>query len=264
MKLALVSDIHGNLEALDAVLAELDRTVPGARLVCGGDIVGYGPDPEACIARLRDRGAVCVIGNHEEMVLGRRDFSHCVHAGIVAAVWTRTALSSAAREYLERLPPWVEAAPGVIVCHGNLESSETYVSTPERAEAAMTQLRARHPGARVLVCGHTHHQAVHQEDGGFQLVTAPREQELRWPCLVNPGSVGQARDSTKPMARYAVLDIEGRRISFHELTYDPASTLRKLRQAGLVAKVTLPPPKGWRRWVERWKTRWARYRASSR
>jgi predicted phosphodiesterase len=261
VKLALISDVHGNLEALDAVLAELDRTEPGARLVCSGDIVGYGPDPEACIARLRDRNAVCVIGNHEEMVLGRRDFSRCVHAGIVAAVWTRTALSGESRAYLERLPAWVEAAPGVIVCHGNLASADTYVSTPERAEEALAQLRAGHPNACVLVCGHTHHQALHQKVGGFQLVTAPRDQALEWPCLINPGSVGQARDGTAPRARYAVLDVEGHRVSFHELTYDPVPTIRKLRSAGLVAKVTLPPPQGWRRWVEGWKTSWARYRA---
>ena len=91
MKLALISDLHGNLEALDAVLRDLDRVSPGARLVCAGDVVGYGPDPEACIGRLQERDALCVMGNHEEMVLGRRDFSRCVYAGIVAAVWTRRA-----------------------------------------------------------------------------------------------------------------------------------------------------------------------------
>jgi putative phosphoesterase len=242
VKLALISDLHANLEALDAVLRDLDGSSPDARLVCAGDVVGYGPDPDACIERLQERAALCVMGNHEEMVLGRRDFSRCVYAGIVAAVWTRRQLSPAARAYLEALPAYLRIGP-VVVCHGDLDSADTYVSTPGQAEAALAQLRARHPSAEVLVCGHTHHAA---------LFTKP---PLR---LINPGSVGQARDG-KPLASYALLDTASGRVSFHSVAYDHGATLRKLRAARLVAQVTLEPPQGvWRR-VERYKTRWARY-----
>ena len=258
MKLALISDLHGNLEALDAVLRELDRASPGARLVCAGDVVGYGPDPEACIARLREREALCVMGNHEEMVLGRRDFSRCVHAGIIAAVWTRRQLSPGARRFIEQLPYSVEAAPGVIVCHGDLQSADTYVSTRESAEEALAQLRARHHAADVLVCGHTHHAALFTADQGFQLVEDGAEYTLADPCVINPGSVGQARGGA-PLASYALLDTEQRRVSFRAMAYDYRETIRKLRAAQLVAQVTLEPPQGvWRR-VERYRTRWARY-----
>ena len=258
MKLALVSDLHGNLEALDAVLRDLDRASPAARLACAGDVVGYGPDPEACIERLRARGALCVMGNHEEMVLGRRDFSRCVHAGIVAAVWTRRHLRPGARSFIERLPYSVEAVPGVVVCHGDLESADTYVSTRERAEAALAQLRARHPSAEVLVCGHTHHAALFTRDAGFRRVDGAAEYAFAAPCIINPGAVGQARDAA-PLARYAVLDAERRRVSFRAVPYDHGTTIRKLRAAKLVAQVTLEPPQGvWRR-VERYKARWARY-----
>jgi predicted phosphodiesterase len=260
VKLALISDLHGNLEALDAVLRELDRSSPGARLVCAGDVVGYGPDPEACIARLQERDALCVMGNHEEMVLGRRDFSRCVYAGILAAVWTRTQLSAAARSFITRLPDSLEAAPGVVVCHGDLESADTYVSTRERAEEALAQLRERHPAAEVLVCGHTHHAALFTRDSGFQVVDRPGERRLpaAGHCVINPGAVGQARSAT-PLASYALLDMERRRVSFHTVAYDYGATIRKLRAAKLVAQVTLEPPRGiWRR-VERYKTRWARY-----
>jgi predicted phosphodiesterase len=259
LKLALVSDLHGNLEALDAVLRELDRTSPGARLVCAGDVVGYGPDPEACIARLQEREAPCVMGNHEEMVLGRRDFSRCIYAGIVAAVWTRRQLSAPARAYLDALPPYLRM-DSVVICHGDLTDADTYVSTPERAEAAAAQLRAQHPSAEVLVCGHTHHAALFTREGGFQLVNGPRECELpaSGHCVINPGSVGQARGAA-PLACYAVLDMERRRLSFRQVAYDYRTTLRKLRAAKLVAQVVLEPPQGlWRR-VERYKTRWARY-----
>lgn len=243
MKLALVSDLHANLEALEAVLADLDRASPGAQLACAGDVVGYGPDPEACIARLKERGALCVMGNHEEMVLGRRDFSRCGYAGIVAAMWTRSRLSAPARAYLERLPSSLEASSGVIVCHGDLSSADTYVSTPERAARALAELRERHPSADVLVCGHTHHAALFRHEGAL---------------LINPGAVGQAR-SGAPLARYALLDTGARRVSFREVAYDYRATLRKLRAAKLVAQVVLEPPQGVRRRVEKVKARWARY-----
>jgi len=262
VKTALISDVHGNLEALDAVLRDVDRIDPGAKLVCAGDIVGYGPDPEACIARLRERDALCVMGNHEEMVLGRRDFSRCVHAGIVAAVWTREHLSAPARAFLEALPHEREVGSGVVVCHGDLSSADTYVSTREQAEEALAQLRAFSPEAAVLVCGHTHHAALFTPDRGFRLVSTPGDHELgrAHPCLINPGAVGQSRDS-QLFARYAVLDVEGQTISFRALPYDHLTTIRKLRQARLVARVVLLPPRGlWRR-VEAYKTRWARYRA---
>jgi predicted phosphodiesterase len=258
--LALISDLHGNLEGLDAVLRDLDRASPGARLVCAGDIVGYGPDPEACIARLRERDALCVMGNHEEMVLGRRDFSRCVYAGIVAAVWTRSRLGSAARAYLEALPPYLRIGPSVVVCHGDLVSADTYVSTRERAEEALAQLRARQPSAEVLVCGHTHHAALFTHKEGFQPLRANAHYPLTVPCVINPGSVGQARGAA-PLASYALLDMERRRVWLREVAYDYRTTLRKLRAAKLVAQVVLEPPQGiWRR-VERYKARWARYRA---
>jgi predicted phosphodiesterase len=260
VKLALISDLHGNLEALEAVLRDIDRTSRDAELVCAGDIVGYGPDPEACIARLRERRALCVIGNHEEMVLGRRDFSRCVYAGIVAAVWTRAQLTASARAFMELLPDKLEVAPGVLVCHGDLVSADTYVSTPERAEEAMAQLRTIRPQASVLVCGHTHHAALFTRDGGFRLVRGSSDHRFArgHPCLINPGAVGQARDA-KPLARYAVLDLERRAVSFREVPYEHLTTIRKLRAAKLVAQVVLQPPQGlWRR-VEGCKARWARY-----
>jgi predicted phosphodiesterase len=262
VKLALISDLHGNLEALEAVLRDIDRSSLDARLVCAGDVVGYGPDPEACIGRLQERAALCVMGNHEEMVLGRRDFSRCVHAGIVAAVWTRKQLGPAARAYLEALPPYLRIGSSVVVCHGDLESADTYVSTPERAQAALAQLRADHPECEMLVCGHTHHAALFTPERGFQLIAAASDHRFVR-GVINPGSVGQARDG-EPLASYAVLDTECGRVSFRQVAYDYETTLRKLREAKLVAQVVLEPPQGvWRR-VERYRALWARYWAERR
>lgn len=267
MQLALLSDVHANLEALDAVLADVARRSSSAQLVCAGDVVGYGPDPEACIARLRDARAVQVSGNHEEMLLGSRDFSRCVYAGVHSALWARARLARETREYLGKLPAWADAAPGVVVCHGDLVSADRYVSTAARAGAALEQLRALRPEARVLICGHTHRQVFFTPREGF-LPMAPAS-EWKLPegerCLINPGSVGQERreraTSERPLARYAWLDLERGRVTYLGVPYDHATTLYKLRRAGLVAQVVLTPPRGMRRYLEHLKLSWARRRA---
>src|SRR6185503_12823480 len=144
-QLALLADVHANLEALNAVLRDLSQRAPEAQLVCAGDSLGYGPDPDACLQLLAERNAVLVRGNHEEMVLGQRDFTECVHAGIVAAAWTREKLSGSSLELVERLPLWTEPARGVVVCHGDLTNAGTYVSDRPRALAALHQMRELRP-----------------------------------------------------------------------------------------------------------------------
>ena len=260
-QLAMIADIHGNLEALDAVLADINRLAPEASLACAGDIVGYGPDPEACIARLRALDVQCVMGNHEEMLLGKRDFSRCVYAGVKSAIWARKRLGSEARAFLEALPSSREVAPGVVVCHGDLESADTYISDPQRAAVALTQLSRQWPEAEMLVCAHTHHPAIYTATSGFELVPVPAARAVDGgePCIVNPGAVGQSRD-TRAVARYVILDLEQRQLSFHELEYDHQTTIRKLRRAGLVPQVVLKRPEGAiAQRIEWYKLRWARY-----
>lgn len=267
-RIAVISDIHGNLEALEAVLADLDARAPGAAIACAGDVVGYGPDPWACLDRLRARGAAIVMGNHEEMVLGLRDFSACVAAGIHAAVWTHRRLTPETRAALEALPRWVEASPGVVVSHGDLRSAGTYVSTPERAREALRQLEAERPGARVLVVGNTHSAMFYGKadgldaDESFRLMQPGETVTLRpdAPCLINPGAVGQARGGA-PLAAYAVLDLGRDEVSYVAVPYDHETTLAKLRRAGLVARVVMEPPGGLGRRLERARTSLARRRA---
>jgi len=263
VRLALLADVHGNLEALTAVLADLDRRAPDARLVCAGDLVGYGPDPDACIDRLRDRGASCVSGNHEEMVLGRRDFARCVRAGIIAALWTRAHLGDGQRRFLCGLPARCAPVDGVVVCHGDLRSADSYVSDAPRAAAALAQLQQDEPTARLLVCGHTHQRMVcGLESGpaatpGDVVVPLP----LGEPWLVNPGAVGQAR-AGGPVASYAVLDLDRATVSFAAVGYAHAATVRKMRRAGLVPRVVLTPPRSaLGRRIEHLRLRWARQRA---
>jgi diadenosine tetraphosphatase ApaH/serine/threonine PP2A family protein phosphatase len=257
---ALLADVHGNLEALEAVLAHL-ADWPGARLISAGDLVGYGADPEACIERVRARDAVCVAGNHEAMVLGQLGFDRCVHAGIRAALWTRAALSGSSRAWLAGLPRTRAASGELMVCHGCLDDPEFYVSTPAHAEAALERLAREHPGIRVLVCGHTHRPMLHVAGEPRPVrvgVTLPLPREGR--CLVNPGAVGQSRDG-RPLARYVRYDDERGAVTFFELAYDDQRTCEKLRRAGLVPRVAFRPPRGARRQLERLRNRWARWAA---
>lgn len=258
--LALLADVHGNLEALDAVLRDVDRRAPGARIVCAGDVVGYGPDPEACLERLLARRAVVVRGNHEEMVLGWRDDRHCVAAGILAVAWTRERLSRGARKALSALPPVAAVEHGVVVCHGDLDDAGTYVSDAPRARHALDRLRALRPHARILVCGHTHGaMCFSRGTGGAPILPGvPVDIDNEELTLVNPGAVGQARDGTLE-ARYALLDPRRGRAAFVSVPYDHAATVEKLRRAGLVARVTLDPPRGARQHLESVKTHAARF-----
>jgi putative phosphoesterase len=260
MRLVLISDVHANLEALDAVLAHAAAWRPDA-IACAGDLVGYGPDPDACLERLREQGALCIAGNHDGMVLGTLGLERCVSAGVRAALWTRRTLSARGRAYLAALPA-TRRIGDVVLCHGTLDDVRQYVATPRAADAALDVLARREPGATVLVAGHTHHQVLHQPGApwrppppGVRLRLAPGR---RW--LVNPGSVGQSRDRA-PLARYARYDTAAREVEFCELSYDHAVTVAKLRRAGLFASVCLPPKTGLARRLDGLRTRWVRLRA---
>lgn len=261
MRWALLADVHGNLEALCAVLRDLDDW-PDHRLVCAGDIVGYGPDPEACVQLLAERNAVCVFGNHEAMVLGRIDFQRCVHSGIRAAVWTRGQLSRSGLQWLARLPQVARPAPELVVCHATLDDFQSYVTSEGHARPVLAAVATQFPGAAVITTGHTHFAAFHRSGRAFRHARAGTAEEVLAGelHLVNPGSVGQARDG-KLLARYARYDSERGTVSYRGLAYDPAPTLKKLRTAGLVAKVCYAPQVGWLEGkVQRARTQWARDR----
>jgi predicted phosphodiesterase len=261
MRWALLADVHANLEALRAVLRDLEGW-PGYRLLCAGDLIGYGPDPTACLELLFERNAVCVAGNHEAMVLGRLGFERCVHAGIRAVVWTREVLPGWALDQLAALPQVARPKPELMVCHAAPDDVQTYLSSPERAAPILELLEQESSPPSLLVCGHTHFSALYARGGpwrspagGCSEVLVPNRLHL-----VNPGAVGQARDP-RPVARYARYDEETRTLSYRAVSYDHALTVRKLRDVGLVPRVCLPPPSGFiEKRIENARTRFARFR----
>jgi diadenosine tetraphosphatase ApaH/serine/threonine PP2A family protein phosphatase len=260
MRWLLLADIHGNVEALSAVLSHA-QDWPDAGIIVAGDTVGYGPDPEACIELLAERDARCVAGNHEGMVLGRIGLGQCNHAGILAARWTREVLSARAWRWIAALPEARLVADHLLVFHGDLDDPTRYLDRASRADALLASLAGRGIAATRAVCGHTHHPSVHREGEADPWARPPvrvpislrREQR----CLLNPGAVGQSRFES-PIARYARYDDEADVIVFHAVPYDDQAVCRKLRRKGLVPRVTLPPATRIEREIERLQTRWAR------
>jgi len=230
VRVAVVSDIHSNVEALDAVLAAADEA-GCERLIVLGDIVGYGPDPDAVIERLRERDAVAIAGNHDLAAVGVFDVQWFNEVATIAIAWTSEVLSAEGTAYLSTLQPTRTTADGVLV-HGSV-----------RDPVAEYLLSADDAGASfdlgdfvVAFFGHTHLPTVFRRrpDGfvngwvmteGEAIALVPGER-----YMLNPGSVGQPRDRD-PRASFLVWD--GERAIGHRVPYEVERTASKIRDAGL-------------------------------
>ncbi|HKP91095.1 MAG TPA: metallophosphoesterase family protein, partial [Thermoleophilaceae bacterium] len=213
-RIGVIADVHGNLPALEVALRELDREGVD-RLVCAGDLVGYGPFPNECVARVREAGAACVAGNHDLMAIGRLDEGHADGLARETIAWTRGALAPGVPDYLGSLRPSV-TEEGLTMAHGSVDDPTVYVY----ADGAATQLAAVPAGA-LLVLGHTHVPLAFGErrgalvDGRAGDVAIEAGERL----LVNPGSVGQPRE-WRVLVRFAIVDLGAARVSFRALGYD--------------------------------------------
>lgn len=231
MRYALVSDIHANLEALEAVLAAIDRERVD-RILCLGDVVGYGASPNECVKWLAVVGAMCVAGNHDRAAIGLRDTSTFGRAARRAMTWTRRLLTAPSHDYLAALPLVRTMPGGVLLFHAALHPSpndELHLSTLPRIEQSLRALRDDFEGARVGLFGHTHRPGAFRARGGA-FGPAPGERVLLDEgahYLVNPGSVGQPRDGD-PRASFAILDTGARCVKFCRTNYDAALAMAKL------------------------------------
>jgi diadenosine tetraphosphatase ApaH/serine/threonine PP2A family protein phosphatase len=230
MRVAVVSDIHSNLHALEAVLAAIEAEAPD-ELWCLGDLVGYGPRPNECCTSIAARADVCLAGNHDLVVLGTLDMSDFAGEAAAAALWTRGVLDADARSFLAPLEPQARRGD-VALFHGSgRDPVWEYVLSDD---AAWWTFQAT-PEPLVLV-GHSHVPLMISFDGEElegSLAEEGADVDLsgkRW--LLNPGSVGQPRQGD-PRAAYLLLDLDAQRASFRRAEYDIERTQAEMREAGL-------------------------------
>jgi diadenosine tetraphosphatase ApaH/serine/threonine PP2A family protein phosphatase len=231
MRVAVISDIHANLHALDAVLEVIDAEPPDA-IWCLGDLVGYGPRPNECCARVRERADVCLVGNHDLVALERLSIEDFNFEAASAARWTREELDVESRTFLESLEPLAELERAQLFHASARDPVWEYVLSNEAALATM-----RLTTAPLVLVGHSHVAlSIVLEDQGFVSGgLAPDGARIELGAerrLLNPGSVGQPRDGD-PRAAWLLLDFEARFASFRRVAYSIERTQRELRDAGL-------------------------------
>jgi diadenosine tetraphosphatase ApaH/serine/threonine PP2A family protein phosphatase len=231
MRAAVISDIHGNLPALEAVLAAVDSEQPD-ELWCLGDLVGYGPWPNEVTGIVRGRADVCLVGNHDLVALGTagvgvEDFNP---EAAEAARWTAGELSEGTREFLESLEPNAARHDTGLYHASPREPVWEYVLSVEAAAAAFAAVPDR-----LILVGHSHVALAFALDGdrvAGDVVRGGEEIDLGARHLLNPGSVGQPRDGDR-RAAWLLLDLSARQARFERVEYDVARAQDEIRARGL-------------------------------
>ena len=211
MRVGLISDVHGNRVALEAVLADMP---PVDRLACAGDVVGYNPWHADCVDAMRERGVPTVMGNHDRAVAGGTDFAFNSMAG-AGVRHAREALDDGQLEWLAALPNERTVCEGSVrLVHGHPDDPNRYTYPAQFGPHLLGE-------EDVLVLGHTHVQHHERYEAGV---------------VVNPGSVGQPRDGD-PRAAYAVLDLDGLQVEERRVEYDIDEVTAAIASAGLPAEL---------------------------
>jgi predicted phosphodiesterase len=229
VRIAVVSDIHSNLAALESVLAAVDASPPD-EIWCLGDVVGYGPRPNECCAIVEERADICLGGNHDLAVRGTIDLDEFRGDAAVAASWTRTVLTKSAQAFLDRLEPEGERGE-IALYHGSARDPVWEYVLSDEAAAATLALSPR----PVVLVGHSHAALeVRWSNDTLTGGLAPNGAvvALHGRVLLNPGSVGQPRDGDR-RAAYLVLDLDAGTASFHRVDYDIERTQSEMRAAEL-------------------------------
>lgn len=235
MRYGVISDVHGNLHALRAVLAVLAREGVDAYL-CLGDTVGYGAFPNECVAAVTGLSGAAVAGNHDLIALALLSDGRCTPLARESLRWTSRVLTDETHQRLAALPICA-VAPGIVLAHGSPDDPQEYVRSPGRADELLDRLPSVRTDSDVLLLGHTHEPWAYARHGGTLLRGAAGMVALRpgETHLLNPGSVGQSRDQLA-RARFLVLDLDERFAHFRAVRYDVAGCRAALRRAGLFSR----------------------------
>lgn len=239
MRLALMSDIHGNIQALDACLQHA-RVQKAQRFAFLGDMVGYGADPGAVLDRvmlLTEEGATVLKGNHDEMAV--RPPAEIKNVGSSTAAWTHAQLSTEQLAWLDALPLSAQLDK-ILLVHSSADGPQLwrYVYDERAATASLDAATQSFSGVCYVFGGHVHEQSLYYRGSAASLmkftpqpgVAVPVPCHRQW--LSTVGSVGQPRDG-KPEAMYALIDTERWQLTFHRVPYDHVAAAWAIRAAGL-------------------------------
>jgi diadenosine tetraphosphatase ApaH/serine/threonine PP2A family protein phosphatase len=236
MQYAILADVHSNLEALEAVLADIGD--PQVSVMCVGDVVGYGANPVECYRRLQALSATIIAGNHDWACVGKVDASHFNRYARIAIEWTRDQLGFHELNALRKLRASHTESLFTLV-HGTLCAPQRFEYLIDAAQAVETAMLAQTP---ICFVGHTHRPLLIEIDprGPTVVRVVQDADDLRHMPLtmdyskyvINPGSVGQPRDGD-PRASYALLNPDESWIEIHRVTYDIPAAQRKIHAAGL-------------------------------
>ena len=235
MRILILSDIHSNVVALEAVLAAVGSFDD---LWCLGDTIGYGPRPNECIEHMRALAKITITGNHDLASLEKIDLSDFNPAARAANLWNGEQLSAENRAWLEPLPPAQRIDDQFMVAHGSpREPVWEYVLMPDQARNNFESFEVF--DTQICFIGHSHVQLGFRYDPQTRrcdrfLPTPGTVVDLAEPTrfLLNPGSIGQPRDQN-PLAAYGLLDTEAGTFTFERVEYDISETQRQMEAAGL-------------------------------
>ena len=229
VRIAIFSDVHGNLEALDAMIEDAEQE-QATEWICLGDIVGYGADPERCIERVRARCTTVLRGNHDDEAAGNRSLSDYNPVARAALEFVRETLCADSKRYLHGLP-YTGATDHYAAVHASLADPPLFDYVCD-AQSALEHFGVQ--SQAIAFCGHTHVPCVWELTRRTLRLSPPADFTLRRDrrCLVNVGSVGQPRDGD-PKACYVLFTPGASRIEFRRVEYDMDTAQRKIRKAGL-------------------------------
>jgi len=234
MRIAIISDIHANVDALQAVLADI-RASDVQHVVCLGDLVGYNTFPRETLAVFRDSGILSVHGNHDLMAIGRLPPDDCGPMGRKAIAWTQAVLTDADRHYLGSLPGELRPHRGILYVHSAPGDPVVRLRTHAQFHEQYVRISQSDPDVRLCFTGHSHVACTMVVTPRGEVV-CPYEPEVTIDpaafYFVNPGSVGYPRDGDY-RAAYGILDWEARRLSFRRVDYDPTRVLRENARYGI-------------------------------
>lgn len=228
MRIAVLSDIHSNLTALDAVLAQAGQVDAVWQL---GDVVGYGSEPDAVVDRLSTIGATGVRGNHDAAALGGDEIEWFNPDARAAMEWTRTAISESTRAWLDALPQRRVDGEFTLVHGSPRDPLWEYVTSAALARAGLSAISTEHG-----LHGHTHVPIAFTQVDGRMRTLAPRAGNTvalgEGRTLLNPGSVGQPRDGD-PRASYMIIDTDAATATWGRAAYDIDAVAKRILAAGL-------------------------------